>query len=224
MSTSTSAARCSAGSVASAAQHQAGAARRRTAASAGSVGAGRRTASEPPRRRTSSRSSGSGSAAAHLGGPQPVEAGVDDDPVQPGGDRGVAAEGPGPAVRRDHAVLQAVGGVLGVAHGAQRDRPQPVAVPARTARRTRRGRRRRGPRAARRRWAPRGSGRSLMPGTATSATSPRKPPDTRGQRGQPDHEVAAGRRLVGVTRAAVRRRVPVATGVEAADAGGRARR
>ena len=36
----------------------------------------------------------------------------------------------GPPERRDHAVLQAVGGVLGVAHGAQGHRPEPVAVPA----------------------------------------------------------------------------------------------
>ena len=34
----------------------------------------------------------------------------------------------GAAVGRDHAVLQAVGGVVGVAHRAQGDRPQPVAV------------------------------------------------------------------------------------------------
>ena len=66
--------------------------------------------------------------AAYLGGPEPVEAGVDDHPVQPGGDRGVAAERPGPAVRRDQAVLQPVGGVVGVAHRAQGDRPEPVAV------------------------------------------------------------------------------------------------
>ena len=66
---------------------------------------------------------------AHLRGPHAVEAGVDDDPVQPGGDRGVAAEAPGPAVRRDQCVLQCVCGVLGVPGGAQRDRPQPVTVP-----------------------------------------------------------------------------------------------
>ena len=65
----------------------------------------------------------------YLRGAQAVEAGVDDDPVQPGRHRRVAAERPGPSVRRDQPVLQTVGGVLPVAHGAQRDRPQPVAVP-----------------------------------------------------------------------------------------------
>ena len=127
MSTSTSAARCSAGRVASAAST----ARRRSSAS----GALRRVvasasvaATSDPRSAVSSRSSGSALGAAYLRGPEPVEAGVDDDPVQPGGDGGVAAEDAGPAVRRDQAVLQAVGGVVGVAHGAQRDRPQPVAV------------------------------------------------------------------------------------------------
>ncbi len=40
---------------------------------------------------------------------------------------------PGPAVRRDQPVLEAVGRVVGVAHGAHRDRPEPVAVAARTA-------------------------------------------------------------------------------------------
>ncbi len=66
---------------------------------------------------------------ADLAAAEPVQAGVDDDPVQPGGDRGVAAVGPGAAEGGDHRVLQGVGGVLGVAGGAQRDRPQPVPVP-----------------------------------------------------------------------------------------------
>ena len=60
---------------------------------------------------------------------QPVEARVDHDAVQPGGDRCVAAEGPRPAERRDQGLLQGVGGVLRVAHGAQGHRPEPVAVP-----------------------------------------------------------------------------------------------
>ena len=128
MSTSTSAARCSAGSW-PARRAPARAARRRTR----QVG---RVARSPavarpsdPRSRVSSRSSGSALGPAYLRGAQPVEAGVDHDPVQPGRDGGLAAERPGPAVRRDQAVLQPVGGVLGVAHGAQRDRPEPVAVP-----------------------------------------------------------------------------------------------
>jgi hypothetical protein len=66
---------------------------------------------------------------AHLRGPDPVQAGVHDDPVQPGGDRGLPAERPGAAVRRHHAVLEAVRRVLGIAHGAQCHRPEPVAVP-----------------------------------------------------------------------------------------------
>ena len=56
-----------------------------------------------------------------------------------------------PAVRRDQAVLQAVGGVVRIAHGAQGHRPQPVAVPGEERGRTRRGHRRRERPAARRR-------------------------------------------------------------------------
>ena len=126
MSTSTSAARCSAGSVASAART----ARRRSAATAASAGSGAApVAAVEPAAAVVVEVVGQRLGAAYLRRAQPVEAGVDDDPVQPGGDRGVAAEGAGPAVRRDQAVLQPVGGVLGVAHGAQRDRPEPVAVP-----------------------------------------------------------------------------------------------
>ena len=62
-----------------------------------------------------------------------VQAGVDDDPVQPGGHRRVAAPRR-PATTGteggEQRVLQGVRGLLGVAEGAQRDRPQPVAVPA----------------------------------------------------------------------------------------------
>jgi len=61
--------------------------------------------------------------------PHPVEAGVHHDAVQPGRHRGIAAEGSGPAERRDHRVLQRVGGILWVGQGADRYRPQPVPVP-----------------------------------------------------------------------------------------------
>ncbi len=66
--------------------------------------------------------------ASYLGRAEAVEAGVDDHPVQPGGDGGVAAEAVRPAVGGHEAVLEPVGRVVGVAHGAQGDRPQPVAV------------------------------------------------------------------------------------------------
>ena len=62
--------------------------------------------------------------------PQPVQAGVDHDPVQPGRDPRVATERLGPAERGDHRVLEGVGGVRRVAGRAQGDRPEPVAVPA----------------------------------------------------------------------------------------------
>src|SRR5690606_40400510 len=58
-----------------------------------------------------------------------VEAGVDDDAVQPGGDGRLAAEGPGLAVGGDEGVLDGVGGLVGVAERAQRDGPHPVTVP-----------------------------------------------------------------------------------------------
>ena len=99
-----------------------------TARSAGSSVAGVADASEP-RSRVLLEVVGQRLGPAYLRRAQPVEAGVDDDPVQPGRDGGVAAEGPGPAVRRDQAVLEPVGGVLAVAHRAQGDRPEPVAVP-----------------------------------------------------------------------------------------------
>ena len=47
-----------------------------------------------------------------LAAPQPVEAGVHHDPVQPGGHGGVAAVGVGPPERRDQRVLEGVGGLL----------------------------------------------------------------------------------------------------------------
>ena len=61
---------------------------------------------------------------------QPVEAGVDDDAVQPRRDGRLAPEGVGAAEGGDEAVLDAVGGELGIADGAQRDGPHPVLVPA----------------------------------------------------------------------------------------------
>ena len=97
---------------------------------------------------------------AYLRGAQPVQAGVDHDPVQPGGDGGVAAEGPGPAVRRDQAVLEPVGGVLAVAHGAHARPPRAGRGAGGTGCRTPRCRRRRARAAARGRWARRGRGRS----------------------------------------------------------------
>ena len=60
--------------------------------------------------------------------PQQVEAGVNDNPVQPGGDGRIAAEAISPAEGRDHGVLQGVCGVVGVAERAQRHRPQPITV------------------------------------------------------------------------------------------------
>jgi hypothetical protein len=66
--------------------------------------------------------------ASYLRRPQPVEAGVDDDPVQPRRNRRVAAEAAGPPERRDQPVLEAVGGLLAIAGRAQGDRPEPVAV------------------------------------------------------------------------------------------------
>jgi len=53
----------------------------------------------------------------------------DHDAVHPGRDRRVAAEALRPPVRRHQAVLQTVGGVVGVAHRAQGDRPEAVAMP-----------------------------------------------------------------------------------------------
>jgi hypothetical protein len=100
---------------------------------------GRRT---PPCRRAAS-------CTARTPGPSdPVQAGVDHDPVQPGRDPGVAPEGLGPAERGDHRVLERVGGVRGVAGRAQGDRPEPVAVPANRVPNAS-GRRRRAPPAAR---------------------------------------------------------------------------
>ncbi|MPM53076.1 hypothetical protein SDC9_99840 [bioreactor metagenome] len=58
----------------------------------------------------------------------PVQAGVDHDPVQPGRDAGVAAERVGPAEGPQVGVLQGVRGVLRVAEGPQRHRPEAVLV------------------------------------------------------------------------------------------------
>jgi hypothetical protein len=58
----------------------------------------------------------------------PVEAGVDGDAVQPGGDGGLAAEGVGGAEGGDQGVLYGIGRFLTIAQGPQRHGPQPVAM------------------------------------------------------------------------------------------------
>ena len=84
---------------------------------------------------------------------------------------------PGPAVRRDQAVLQPVGGVLGVAHRPQRHGPEPVAVPGEQLGEGVRV-------AVHVRAQQLGVGQvghaAGVPSTATSATAPRKPPSTGG--------------------------------------------
>ena len=62
--------------------------------------------------------------------PEPVQAGVDDDAVQPGGDGGLATEGVGAPEGGDEGVLHGIGRQLAVARGAQRHGVHPVAVPA----------------------------------------------------------------------------------------------
>ena len=204
MSTSTSAARWSAGSSRSAA---APGARRssRTDRSAGSS-VGRGASESEPRSPYSSRSSGSGLGAAHLRGPEPVEAGVDHHAVQPGRHlpprRGTSRPGgtprPGrPAGRRRRP--------RGCPWCAGRP-PTAGRGDGRRARRRRRGRRRRGRAAARDRCAgpltltavTASAHPSSTAATRTSATSPRKPLVGGGQRGQPHHQEAAGGRLVEV--------------------------
>ena len=61
---------------------------------------------------------------------QPVEAGVDDDPVQPGRDLSVPSEAVGAVERREQRVLEGVGSLLAVTRRADRHRPEAVAVPA----------------------------------------------------------------------------------------------
>ncbi len=111
---------------------------------------------------------------AYLRGADPVEAGVDHDPVQPGGDRRLATERARPAEGSDQAVLQA-------RRPRRRGCPSCAAPPptaghgaGRRGRRTRRCPRGRGPRAARR---PSGRRPRVLgaghPRTTTSATSPR---------------------------------------------------
>lgn len=60
----------------------------------------------------------------------PVEAGVDGDAVQPGGDGGLTPEGMGCAEGGDQGVLYGIGRFLAVSQGTQRHGPQPVAVPS----------------------------------------------------------------------------------------------
>src|SRR6478752_3934842 len=71
-----------------------------------------------------------GAAHGHLLAAQPVQAGVDDDAVQPGRDGGLAAEGVGTPEGGDERVLHGIRGQLAVGGGAQRHRVHPVAVPA----------------------------------------------------------------------------------------------
>ena len=71
-----------------------------------------------------------GPAHGHLLAAQPVQAGVDDDAVQPGGDGGLAAEGVGAPERGDERLLHGIRGQLAVGGRAQRDGVHPVAVPA----------------------------------------------------------------------------------------------
>ena len=65
-----------------------------------------------------------GSPAAHA-----IQGGVDDDPVQPGRDSGIAAEAGGTPEGRDHRILERVSGLLRIAERADGDRPQAIPVP-----------------------------------------------------------------------------------------------
>lgn len=58
----------------------------------------------------------------------PVEAGVDRDAVQPGGDGGLAAKGVCGTVGGDQGVLDGVGSLLAVAERTQSDGPEPVSM------------------------------------------------------------------------------------------------
>ncbi len=196
MSTSTSAARCSGGSPASAARTRS----RRSAASdvasgPAGVGAPVGPAVTAPARGVLLEVVGQRVGRAHLAPAHPVQAGVDDDPVQPGGDRGVATERLGPAEGRDQRVLQRVGRVLGVAGGAQGDRPEPVPVAGEEltegVRVAGEVRLEQGPVVAGRRGPPPGSrpDRDLGDLPAVAAVGRRQP-------GQPDEQVAGRRRGV----------------------------
>lgn len=59
-----------------------------------------------------------------------IEAGVDDDAVQPRGHSRITAIGAGAAERVDEAVLDAVGSELTITRGAHGDSPESIAVPA----------------------------------------------------------------------------------------------
>jgi hypothetical protein len=59
---------------------------------------------------------------------QPVQAGVDHDPMQPGRDGGFAPEGVGAPEGRDEGFLHGVGGHLPVSGGPQCQCPHPIAV------------------------------------------------------------------------------------------------
>jgi hypothetical protein len=64
-----------------------------------------------------------------LPAPRAVDTGVDDDAVQPRGDRGVAAKRPGGPQRGDEGVLHGIRCFVRVTQRAQCDGPQPVPVP-----------------------------------------------------------------------------------------------
>ena len=167
MSTSTRALRCSTGRVRRAASTS-----RLVTRSASGVAAGRHVLL--------------GQRVGRPGGPAPgpVQAGVHHDPVQPGGHGGVA-----PARRpplrparnaRQQGVLQRVGCLLAVAEGAQRHRPEPVAVPADQLAEGIRVAGGVGLQRARRRR--RGSPARSVPSCPTRLTSPHRAPDGRSPR------------------------------------------
>jgi hypothetical protein len=66
----------------------------------------------------------------HLTAPDSVQTGVDDDPVQPGRHRGVAAEGVRTAECGDERILHRICRFFRIAKGAECDRPQSVTVAA----------------------------------------------------------------------------------------------
>jgi hypothetical protein len=65
-----------------------------------------------------------------LGPAKAIEARVDDDTVQPRRDLSVAAEGRCGSVSLQKGVLERVGGLFWFSRGAQRNRPQSIAMPA----------------------------------------------------------------------------------------------
>lgn len=64
----------------------------------------------------------------HFAAPQPVVAGVDDDPVHPRAHLGLAPEPSGGAEGGQESVLEGVGGLLAVGHDAHGDSPEALTV------------------------------------------------------------------------------------------------